>query len=157
MFKFLTNKKKEESVIQKQIKVFENLKIKNAHKVHSSVHGIRKILSLEYNIVSYIKLLKGAINEINNNNISLGIYMNKELREVTISQFFINDNKYIDVNLYLEEFNKICIEFLILYNNKNFILDKDFNTEKNLYSFSIIVNNISSICTELTNVFKEDE
>lgn len=157
MFNFFKNKNKEETVIQKQIKAFEKLKIKNAYKVHSSVYGFKKLLSLEYNIVSYIKLLKGAINEINNNSISLGLYMNKELHEVTISQFFINNNKYIDVNLYTEEFNKVCIEFLTLYDQKNSILNKDFNTEKNIYLFSIIVNNISSLCTELSNVFEENE
>lgn len=157
IFNFFKNNNIEESVIQKQIKVFSKLKINNTFYAHSSICSITKVLSLEQNIIGYINLLKGAIHEININSISLGMYMNKELHEVTISKFFINNNKYVDVNIHLEEFNKLCIEFLTLYEEKNSILDKDFNTQKNIRLFSIIVNNISSLCTELINVIEENE
>lgn len=157
IFNIFKNKKAEESVIKKQIRKFDKLKLKDTYIVHSSVCSINKVLTLETNIVKYINLLKGAINEINNNSISLGMYMNKQLHEVTISQFFINDGRYIDVNLYLEEFNKLCIEFLNLYDEKNSIINKDFYTEKNLNLYSVVVNNISSLCTELSNVFEENK
>ncbi len=157
IFNIFRNKETEESVIKKQIRKFEKLQLKNTYIVHSSVCSVIKISSLEINIVNYINLLKGAINEINNNSISLGMYMNRQLQEVTISQFFIYNGKYIDTKLYLEEFNKVCIEFLNLYEEKNSITNKDFNTEKNLNLYSIVVNNISSLCTELSNVFEENK
>ncbi len=157
IFSFFKNKNNEESVIQKQIKAFEKLKIKNSYNAYSSMCNIIRILTLEQNIVSYIRLLKGAINELNINSISLAISMNKQLHEVTVSQFFLNDGKYIDTDLYIKEFNKLCVEFLTIYEQKQSIPNKDFNTQKNISLYSVLVNNISSLCTELTNVFEENE
>lgn len=157
IFSFFKNKNNEESVIQKQIKAFEKLKIKNSYNAYSSMCNIIRILTLEQNIVSYIRLLKGAINELNNNSISLSISMNKQLHEVTVSQFFLNDGKYIDTDLYIKEFNKLCVEFLTIYEQKQSIPNKDFNTQKNISLYSVLVNNVSSLCTELTNVFEENE
>lgn len=157
IFSFFKNKNNEESVIQKQIKAFEKLKIKNSYNAYSSMCNIIRILTLEQNIVSYIRLLKGAINELNINSISLAISMNKQLHEVTVSQFFLNDGKYIDTDLYIKEFNKLCVEFLTIYEQKQSIPNKDFNTQKNISLYSVLVNNVSSLCTELTNVFEENE
>lgn len=157
IFSFFKNKNNEESVIQKQIKAFEKLKIKNSYNAYSSMCNIIRILTLEQNIVSYIRLLKGAINELNINSISLSISMNKQLHEVTVSQFFLNDGKYIDTDLYIKEFNKLCVEFLTIYEQKQSIPNKDFNTQKNISLYSVLVNNVSSLCTELTNVFEENE
>lgn len=152
LFSFFTSNKKELNVLERTIEDFNKLKIKNTSFVYSSEMSVYKISSLQNNIINYTNFLRRVIDDINTNTLNITLYMSKETKDISISSFFLdNDNNYIDVEMYLNSFNKICVEFLTLCNEKNSTFDKDFNTEKNLYLSSIIINNISYICKELIN------
>lgn len=152
LFSFFTSTKKELSILEKTIEDFNKLKIVNPSFIYSSDMSIYKISSLHNNIINYTHFLKGVINDITNNNLGITQSMSRVEQEVNIYDFFLdNNNNYIDVVMCLDKFNKTCIEFLTLYEEKNSIINKDFNTEKNLYLSSVIVNNVSYICKELIN------
>ena len=155
LFSFFISDKKQLSILEKTIEDFNKLKIVSSSIVYSSDMSLYKINSLHNNIIEYTYFIKGIINDITVNNLIMTQHISKLEREVSIYNFFLDsNNNYINVITHLDNFNKTCIEFLTLYEEKNSIINKDFNTERNLYLSSILVNNVSYICKELINVFK---
>lgn len=155
LLSFFTSNKKELSISEKTIKDFNRLKVVDSSIIYSSDMSVYKISSLCGNIIDYTFFIKGIINDITINNLIITQCKDKKEKEVSVYNFFLDgNNNYINVIKQLDNFDKICIEFLTLYEEKNSITNKDFITEKNLYLSSNIVNNVSYICKELINVFE---
>jgi hypothetical protein len=78
--------------------------------------------------------------------------INRTITSVSIKNWFIVNNTYIDTEYYLKDFLTNVKEFIEMYEHYSEQLDVPFNVRKNLDNAKPVLNNLFTLLDELAHV-----
>ncbi len=116
---------------------------------YSSDKSLVKLISLFDTLYDYRQALVRYQEYLSNDALVPRYHLRSTVKQIYLRDFFTHQNKFIDVPEELKSFFEISKDFLILYEQQEMLIDKSFNTEKNLLLLQSVVSNLPPLIRSL--------
>lgn len=144
--------------------------VKSSLSIYKAQLYLLSLIKIDHNLiytanysVVYISVVYPTINMYNDflklflsktpEDIYIPIYsINRTVTSVSIKNWFIVNNTYIDTEYYLKDFLTNVKEFIEMYEHYSEQLDVPFNVRKNLDNAKPVLNNLFTLLDELAHV-----
>ncbi len=149
--KYKKNVKSSLSIYKAQLYLLSLIKIDH-NLIYTANHSLVFISVVYSNIGEYNDFLKLFLSKTPEN-IYIPVYsINRTVTSVSVKNWFIVNNTYIDTEYYLNDFLTNVKEFIELYEHYSELPDIGFNVRKNLDNARPVLNNLFTLLEELTHV-----
>lgn len=149
--KYKKNVKSSLSIYKAQLYLLSLIKIDH-NLIYTANHSLVFISVVYSNIGEYNDFLKSFLSKTPEN-IYIPVYsINRTVTSVSVKNWFIINNTYVDTEYYLNDFLTNVKEFIELYEYYSELPDIGFNVRKNLDNARPVLNNLFTLLEELTHV-----
>lgn len=133
------------SLLSNVIAEIEQYKLYATINPYSSDKSLVKLITLFGTLYEYRLALVSYIDYLTQDTLVPRYRIPATMLQIYLRDFFTHDKKFIDVVEELSIFLEVCQQYLTLYEEKENLLDKSFNTEKNLLLLQTVTNNVITI------------
>ncbi len=139
------------SIYKAQLYLLSLIKIDHT-QIYTAKHSVIYLSVVYSNISDYNDFLKLFLSKTPDD-IYIPVYsINRTVTSVSVKNWFIVNNTYIDTEYYLNDFLINVKEFIELYEHYSEQSDMPFNTRKNLDNARPVLNNLFTLLEELSHV-----
>lgn len=140
------------SIYKAQLYLIESIDRTKFKNIYNPLYSMQTIDVLYIDIYSYNNILKEFISKISKDQYIPVYNINNTINSISLKNWFIVDNTYIDTEYAIKDFLSNCKEFIELYDYYTNKEDVGFNTRKNLNNTKVIINNLFTLLEDLKNV-----
>lgn len=140
------------SLYTAQLYLIESIDVNKFNKVYRPASNLIQLHSVYDNVTEYSLALR-----LFRKKLLIGEYIpmydiKRDIRSITLKDWFIVKNTYVDPTEAISMFLEASKEFLEVYEYYSNLDTDDFNTKKNLINTKVIINNLFTLLEDLKHV-----